>query len=221
MDQPVSSAKVTASPFAVIVLVGLVIAFLGADYFYLNTQNAIELTPKHASVLQDCLCYGLLGALGCAALIWWQTSGDGVFRIVLMVLAVVLGFASAFQVSIAVTNVAQMRADFPADKTQTYRAQWPITAAYRFHSRKEGTTYSIDTTTLVTSMNVHRQDFDFMSGNSAPEDIGMKGDQVLSHGRFCANVVLQRAGDAIRLMVGPGRPLPSGSIGLCSPSAAN
>lgn len=219
MDE--TSADTTAKPLAVIVLVGLMFVFLAAMYFSAHAQNATELTPKHPDVVQYCICIGLVAALACAALMVLQTSGNALFRKVLVIAAAVLGFAAALQVSTAVTNVEQMRADFPVDKTQTYTAQWPVVDAYRLKTRKEGTSYSIHTPTLSLPQDIRAEDFNFMRANVAPEDVSQDGNQILSRGRFCANVVLQRAGDAVRLMVGPGRPLPAGSIGLCAQSAGN
>jgi hypothetical protein len=124
-----------------------------------------------------------------------------------------LGFLPVFFAVVPVANIVQGKIDFPAAETKTFRGKLLISRAYEMHGK--GRSWHIQTQPIWTDIEITQGDFGFMQSHRRPDDLYGKPDEIRSDGYFCANVMMQSAGDALRVMHAGRSTLPKGSIEVC------
>lgn len=177
-------------------------------------DNASELTPDHSDILG--YCFVGAGLVGIASVIigFSQSSGPVVKRLGALLGFGILGFLSTLLLSSTLADIIENRTDFPADKTETRWALLPIQRAYRMDSRT-GSSWIIQPV-IWTNIDVSHADFKFMLSHRGWNGKGSEPDDVSSDGYFCAKVLVQKSGDALRVLHSGSLSLPEGSVGICS-----
>lgn len=196
-------------------LIGL-FAFFVAYVLLGFFDQSTEITPSHDGVLNACFIVAGLGGLVAAGLVlrfwrglpWWK-------RVYVAALLAFGGFLLTFLMSSRVTTLVDNVIDFPAGRTQTKRGLLVIWRAYRTHGK--GQSWNIQTTPIWSNLDITRADYEFMLAHQPPDGIARDGDEIHSHGYFCADVSVQIAGPAIRVMHAGSQKLPQGTVIVCPP----
>ena len=124
-----------------------------------------------------------------------------------------VGFLCVLFAAVPIMNIIEGTIDFPAAKMRTFQGALLISRAYEMHGK--GKSWHIQTKPIWTDINISQQDFRFMQSHRRQDDLSGKSDEIRSDGYFCANVTLQSAGDALRVVHAGRSTLPKGSIGVC------
>lgn len=177
-------------------------------------DQSTEITPSHDRVLNACFLVAGLGGLVTAGLVLRYGVGLALWkRVYAAVLAALFCALLVFLMSSRVTTLVDNAIDFPAGRTQTKRGLLVISRAYRTHGK--GQSWNIQTTPIWSNLDITRADYEFMLAHQPPDGIGRDGDEVHSHGYFCANVLAQISGSAIRVMHAGSQKLPQGTVIVC------
>ena len=194
-------------------LIGL-FAFLALYVLLGLFDQSTEITPSHDGVLNACFIVGGLGGLVTAGLVlrYWQTLPRWKRAYVAALLALA-GFLLTFLMSSRITTLVENAMDFPAGRTQTKRGLLVIWRAYRTHGK--GQSWNIQTTLVWSNLDITRADYGFMLAQRPPDGIERDGDEIHSHGYFCADVWVQISGTAIRVLHAGSRKLPQGTVIVC------
>ncbi len=178
-----------------------------------------ELLPQHDTGLWMPLAAGAVIGLASLFVLWPQTRGSAIYRGAIAGLFSCWAMICMAKLGTAMIDGYDLSHDFPAGQVQTYGFDWPIDRAYaRNESSGRGsvTRYYVHLTPAWDKdWHISRRDFVDLQAQA-----GTKADQVDSHGKFCAHVTLQKAGNAVRIVgVTNVRGLPGNSIGLCPAGA--
>ncbi len=177
-----------------------------------------ELAPTHPGMDILGIVLGLLVAAISIFVGWRQSSGPAFGRMVLLIIFFGgLAFFSVDALSQRITQAMAMQADFPPDKTQTQAGHLAIDRAYQTHAhgRHGSDGWYIEAAAGTPSLAITKPDYQFMLLHRAPGDKGTNSDEIASADYFCANVTLQKAGAAIRVVHHGGYPLPAGTVVIC------
>lgn len=219
MKEQVKRAKVTLTTGAWVWLGVLAIAMV-STWPLGRFDDATELTPDHTDILE--YCFWLAGAVGVASGVFcfFQSSGRTLSRLVLSILCFgLIGFLATVLVASTVANIVENRRDFPSGKTQTYWTLIPIERAYRMDSRT-GSSWIIQPAPIWSNIDIAHSDYTLMLDRSMLGSRASEPSSLPSRSYFCAKVMMQRSGDALRVLHAGKQALPSGSVGVCSEMAA-
>ena len=177
-------------------------------------DRTTELTPSHDEVLQFCFLIAGLAGLACGGLSIRESKGMALWRrIAVGCCLVALGFLAVFLVSSRGADLIEGRTDFPPAKTRTYPGLLIISRAYQTHGK--GRSWNIQTTPIWSNLDVAQADYEFMLAHRSPADDGRNPDEISSRGFFCARVMLQQSGDALRVLNAGSQKLPAGTVVVC------
>ncbi len=178
-----------------------------------------ELMPRHDAGLWMPLAAATIIGLASLFVLWRQTRGAAIYRGAVAAAFACWAMICTVKLGTAMIDGYDLSHDFPAGQVQTYAFDWPIDRAYvRNESSGRGsvTRYYVHLTPAWDKdWHISRHDFADLQAQA-----GTKADQVDSHGRFCAHVMLQKAGTAVRIVgVTNLRGIPSDSLHLCPANA--
>lgn len=178
------------------------------------------ITPDDTDTLNT--CFAIAGVAAFAnAILGWRMAAKGQLRGGVSFLNQVLatfgflffGFLCVFFAVVPIMNIIEGAIEFPATKIRTFQGVLLISRAYEMHGK--GKSWHIQTQPIWTDIDITQQDFRFMQAHRRQDDLPGKSDEIRSDGYFCANVTLQSAGDALRVVHAGRSTLPKGSIGVC------
>lgn len=154
-----------------------------------------------------------------ASICFFQSSGKVLSRLLMSVLcfALLSGLSSLLLTS-TVANIIENRQDFPPEKTQTYWSLLPIQRAYRSDSRT-GSSWTIQPAPIWSNIDIAHSDYTFMLEHSGSANGSSEPSSLSSRSQFCAKVVMQKSGKALRVLHAGRRALPPGTVGICSDMA--
>ncbi len=183
---------------------GGMIALIGVAAVVDNVQAFVELTPHHPETLWiGMACAIALSALAIVISLW-QSQRSPTGRIADAVVAAALGGFAGFLLGHITAERITMAMDFPAGHITRAPAALVIDAIYT-----KGAQHHIDTRGVT--LDISPADFAFIQAHRRPDNQNV-GDRIISDGWFCADVALETAGKAVRVL----RRLPGDSIGLCA-----
>ncbi len=179
-------------------------------------DNTTELTPDHTDVLEYCFWFAGAVALTSASVCFFQSSGRLFSRILLSVCCfALLGGMSSLLVTSTVANIIENRRDFPAGETRTYWTLLPIQRAYRMDSRT-GSSWIIQPAPIWSNIDIAHSDYTFMLTRSKSDTNASEPSSLPSRSYFCAKVMMQSSGEALRVLHAGRQSLPPGTVGVCS-----
>ena len=177
-------------------------------------DNTTELIPNHDDVLNGCMAFAGLSVALCVGLCIRDSKGMTAVRRVLAALLVSLFvFVTVFAESAAAAAIVEGLIDFPSDNTTSYNSLLSISRAYRTHGRTPS--WNMQTTPIWADFNITSEDYEFMLAHRRPGDPGRNPDRISSQGYFCAQVTMERAGSALRVMHAGTHTLPKGTVIVC------
>lgn len=173
-----------------------------------------EITPRHDNALNACFGFGGVSALvlmsvavfGRQSLKLWQ-------RIYLAIALAMLGFLTVFLLSSRIATLTENYRDFPAANTRTFYGFLRIDRAYRTHGKRQS--WNIQTMPIWSNLDITPSDYGFMLNHRPPGDRGLDDDEIASRGFFCAHVLMQQSGNALRVLNAGSRKLPKGTVVIC------
>lgn len=184
-------------------------------------DTATELTPDHSDVLTYCFLLAGLVALISMAVCLFQSTGALPSRILLSLLGFgLLGGLATVLLLGTVANIVENRRDFPPERTRTFGALLPIQRAYRMDSRRTGSSWIIQPVPIWSNIDIAHEDYTFMLAHSGTANARKEPADVPSRSYFCAEVNMQQAGEALRVLHAGKQALPAGSVGICSEMAS-
>jgi len=129
------------------------------------------------------------------------------------------GFFAPFLLLGQLADLYYARIDFPPDKVRTFNALLPIGRTWHSKPRRSPESFIIQPSPLWSNIDIAREDWNFMLAE-LKLDNGPKRDDIPSNGHFCARVLMQQAGSALRVLNAGSNALPKGSIIVCPPEVA-
>ncbi|MGI8766262.1 MAG: hypothetical protein ACR2KM_07095 [Gemmatimonadaceae bacterium] len=177
------------------------------------------LTPDDGDALEA--CFIIAGIVGVASAIvgYTQSAAPGARRLLGAVFGFgMLGALSTGLLTTTLTDIVLGKRYFPPNRTETFHALLPIGRAYRSESRT-GYSWTIQPTPLWENIDITKSDYDFMVANKRVDDVPDEPESVSSRAAFCASVIMQRSGDALRVLHAGRHTLPQGSVVRCPPAA--
>lgn len=179
-----------------------------------------EITPSHDNVLNACFWLGGVGALGLMSVAVFGRQTLKVWqRIYLAIALAMLGFLAVFLLSSRIATLAENHLDFPAANTRGFSGFLLINRAYRTHGK--GQSWNIQTMPIWSNLDITSSDYGFMLKHRRPGDPGRDADEISSRGFFCAHVLMQQSGNAVRVLNAGSRKLPSGTVVICPASSTS
>jgi hypothetical protein len=218
MDEEVKRPKVTLTKGAWLWL-GMLSLAMVSTWPLGHFDDATELTPDHSDILE--YCFWLAGAVAVASVpfSFLRSNGKLLSRLVLSIFGFgLIGFIATLSVASTVANIVENQLDFPSGKTQTSWTLLPIERAYRMESRT-GSSWIIQPAPIWSNIDIAHSDYRLIIDRSNfsrdPEPSSLP-----SRSYFCAKVMMQRSGNALRVLHAGKQALPPGSLGVCSEMAA-
>ena len=209
--------RIALSKFAWLWAAAIAIAFV-LMWLLSGSDNATELTPDHTDVLNYCFyAAGLITFLS-ALVGFFQSKGAMNARIRLAFVFALEGGLATILISDRVASIIENRIDFPPSTTRTFRALLPIGRAYRMDPRT-GSSWIIQPV-IWTNIDITHPDYRFMLFHRGWNGEGPEPSSLSSDGYFCADVVMQQSGEALRVLHAGSSKLPTGTIGICSEMAS-
>jgi len=192
----------------------LVASFVGGwclEWF----DHSTELTPAHDDALEFSFIAAAVVAVVSAALVLWQSEGSLYRRLVMsFVVAPIFAILGVATLLIETTTFIEKSDDFSPARTRTFKGVLLIERAYQTHGKSRS--WNIQTTPIWSNLDITEADYSYMLAHRAPDDAGHDPDEISSRGYFCANVTLQQADDALRVLHAGTYKLPQGTVGICS-----
>ena len=202
---------------------GILSCFLGVGVLMLLSlivglfDNTTELSPDHDSVLHACFAIAGLSGLAFGAVAIRDSKGIPVWRRASLAFVLsFLGFLSVFLASSRTANIVEGLIDFPPGETKSYTKLLSISRAYQ--TRGKGRSWHMQTTPMWSDLEITEDDYEFMLTHQRAGDNTRNPDEIPSRGYFCAEVTLQQAGNALRVMHAGSQKLPRGSVVICPSS---
>jgi hypothetical protein len=162
------------------------------------------------------VCFATAGVFG---LVIGVTAGY-LTRMLSIVQRIVLPIAMAFVAAIGMlmmaghlSSILEGWLDFPSDKSHTRQVLLVISRAYQTHGK--GATQYIQTMPIWSNLEIEHEDFAFMRNHRGPGDDGRNPDEISSRGYFCAKLMIEESGKAVRILHSGSEKLPRGTIILC------
>jgi hypothetical protein len=193
---------------------GIVVVVVGAYAFLGWLDDTTELWPRHDESIETCFWLGGFVALFLAATIWLKSKGNSFWQRLRMIVPIsLIGFIGVLLFSMRAVDIVNGWIDFPSQKTQTYQTLLLISRAYHTHGK--GASANIQTMPIWSNMDVAEADYTFMLNHRRPGDLSKDADEISSKGYFCAKVMMQQSGNALRVLHAGARTLPSGTVIIC------
>lgn len=178
-------------------------------------DHATELTPDHSTPLNVGLAAACILALASAALIFSQSEGRITGRLVMsLIVAPIFSILGVVLTVDEVSTLVENYNDFPPAKTRTFEGLLVISRAYQTHGK--GRSWNIQTTPNWSNLDITEADYEYMLSHRRPGDKGTDPDEISSEGYFCAKVIFQRSGEALRILNAGTYKLPVGTVRTCS-----
>jgi hypothetical protein len=216
-DKQIPPGKAKLTKLGWLWAAGVAIAFV-LMWLLSGYDDVTELTPDHSDILGYCFDAAGLVALVSALVGFFQSKGAMRARVALALCFAIEGGLATILLSDRVTSIIENRIDFPAGKTKTFHALLPIGRAYRMDSRT-GSSWIIQPI-IWTNIEITQSDYRLMLAHHGWNGQGSEPESVSSDGYFCANVVMQQSGEALRVLHAGTSKLPAGTIGICSEMAS-
>jgi hypothetical protein len=118
-----------------------------------------------------------------------------------------------FMIGNQVSSLVEGWRDFPAATSHTREGLIPISRAYQTHGK--GSSQSIQTMPIWSDLEITEEDFAFMKSNRSPSDPGRNPDEISSRGYFCAKVMVEQSGEALRILHAGSQKLTKGTVVIC------
>lgn len=188
-----------------------------------DTWSVRHLHRDHSQPRQCPECLLLVGRCGRA---WfdvsrglWPSNSQSMAGIYLAIALAMLGFLAVFLLSSRIATLAENHLDFPAANTRGFSGFLLINRAYRTHGK--GQSWNIQTMPIWSNLDITPSDYGFMLKHRRPGDPGRDADEISSRGFFCAHVLMQQSGNAVRVLNAGSRKLPSGTVVICPASSTS
>lgn len=170
-------------------------------------DSTTELRPSHDYVLYSCFEIAGLSGLISGGVAIRRSKGMVVSqRAALTAFTVMLDFLSVFLLSSRAAHIIEGLIDFPAGETGSFLVLLPISRVYQRHGK--GRSWVIET--YGAHFDIYEDDYKFMLTHRRVGDDARNPDRISSKGFFCAQVVFQQSGNAVRVMYAVGK-LPHGT----------
>jgi hypothetical protein len=183
-------------------------------------DDATELFPTHDSAGIAIFCVAGVSGLVTAGAAIYLSRGFAVWRRIGITFSfVLLGLLASFMMSFATANIIEGRKDFPPTKTKTYSTLILISRAYQTHGK--GRSWSIQTMPLWSNLDITEDDYNFMLAHRPDAETSRNLDEISSRGYFCAQVTMQSAGGALRILHAGSNTLPRGTVIICPLDSSN
>jgi hypothetical protein len=178
-------------------------------------DHTTELTPDHSAPLNLSFIVACVLAVATAALIFSQSQGRIFGRLItsLIVAPIIAILAVVLSVN-EVATLVESHNDFPPARTRTFQGLLIVSRAYQTHGKSRS--WNIQTTPIWSNLNITEADYNYMLSHRRPDDKGADQDEISSDGYFCAKVIFQRSGEALRVLNAGTYKLPMGSVRTCS-----
>lgn len=178
-------------------------------------DTSTELRPGHDNLM----AFGFIAACIVTAvsipLMFWQSSGPWFSRIMLCLLAApLIALVGTFLLADEALALIASKVDFPPAQIQRFDGILVISRAYQTHGK--GRSWNIQTMPIWANLDITEADYKFMRDHRSPADRNKDPDEIASDGYFCARVVLEQAGSALRIMHAGRYALPKGTVGTCA-----
>ena len=198
---------------------GLLVICCAAAWIVGAFDRSTELTPAHDDSLDFGFYAACLMVIVSAIFILTQSRGTLYQKVVMsFVVTPIFAFMGVFLLTAEVAALVETAQDFPAGKTRTFEGLLLVKRAYQTHGK--GRSWNIQTMPIWSNIDVTQADYNFMLAHRSPDDHGTNQDEITSNGYFCAKVMLQRSGEALRVLNAGRYKLPPGSIVRCSEAIA-
>jgi hypothetical protein len=176
-------------------------------------DTTTEITPSHDAILAICFEAGGLAALLLAGVAVFRRQKMTAWRVRQAIALTILGFLSVSLLSVRLARIIENHIDFPAGHTRTYPALLIIKRAYRTEGK--GRSWNIQTMPIWSNLDITEYDYSFMLNYRRPGDDGHNPNEISSEGYFCAQVIMQESGNALRVLNAGSRKLPRGTVVVC------
>lgn len=178
-------------------------------------DHTTELTPDHSAPLNISFVVACVLAVASAALIFSQSEGRITGRLVMSLIVAPIFAILAVVLSVnEIATLAENHNDFPPAKTRTFQGLLFISRAYQTHGK--GRSWNIQTTPVWSNLDITEADYQYMLSHRRQSDKGTDPDEISSDGYFCAKVIFQRSGEALRVLNAGTYKLPMGTVRTCS-----
>jgi hypothetical protein len=177
-------------------------------------DNTTQISPDTGNLILASFVMAAVGGLisGGMAIYLSKDISFGT-RIRWVIPLLMIGAIGPFLVTSHATAIVSGWINFPPSMTKSSTELISITRAYQTHGKGGGA--HIQTAPVWTDLNITKSDYQFMQEHRRPGDAGTNPDEISSRGYFCAQVVIQRAGNAVRIMHAGDSNLPKGSVIVC------
>jgi len=191
--------------------------FLTLSFILHWYDNFTILTPKNIDIETGYFVFaGTVGIVN--AVIGWRLAKKRLLRVgtppVVAALALFfVGLIFSFLAVLASGDFVQGMIYFPHSKTKSYQSVLKISRAYIMDGKNKS--WIIQTMPDWTNIDISQEDYNYMLAHRRSDDKVNDTTDISSNGYFCANVTLEQAGSAIRVMHSGYEKLPKGSVTLC------
>jgi hypothetical protein len=177
-------------------------------------DNTTELTPSHDGALKACMgVAGVLAVVFAGVAIRLSRGMAAWRRTAISACLALIGFIFVFLLASRAASIVEGYLDFPPSRTRTFQTLLLISRAYQTHGK--GRSWDIQTMPIWSDIEITEHDYTFMLAHLPPGDSSRNPDDIWSGGYFCAQVTLQKAGNALRILHSGSEKLPEGSIVIC------
>ena len=176
-------------------------------------DTSTELAPSHDRVLHGCvlaagsagLLYGAWSLRRSKGMAAWQ-------RAPLTCFLTITGAMAVFMTGCRVAAIVEAFADFPPAKTKTYPGMLLIGRAYQTYGK--GRSWHIEMIPFTSDFYITETDYKFMLAHRKSGKPEQDQDEIAGNG-FCAQVMMQQSGNAVRVLHAGSQKLPAGTIVIC------
>ena len=178
-------------------------------------DHTTELTPDHSAPLNISFVVAGVLAVVSAAMLFSQSEGRIFGRLVTSL--IVAPILAILAVVLSVNEIAiliESHNDFPSAKTRTFQGLLYISRAYQTHGKSRS--WNIQTAPIWSNLDITEADYKYMLSHRRPGDKGTDPNEISSAGYFCAKVLFQRSGEALRVLNAGTYKLPMGTVRTCT-----
>jgi hypothetical protein len=211
IGQSAIGAPARPSKLTIVWLLGLIAMFIVAGFMSLFEKTTL-IAPSQDGINNVSMYTAIAVALASAIAAFLQLPGRRIAKRIMAAAAfALLGFGGSAFLLMEVADYIQDWIYFPAGKTRTVQEAIPIWYAYH-HTSRYGSYWTIDLPDAL--IDIAPSDAEFLLKHRLSGDTSGSLGQIWSGNYFCANVKVETAGDAKRIMrMNSG--LPPGSVSIC------
>lgn len=178
-------------------------------------DHSTELTPDHGSSLGIIFAVAAVLAVLSGALIFSQSRGRISGRLAMsLIVAPIFSLLGVGLSGAEIATLIELHNDFPPEKSRTFQGLLFIGRAYQTHGK--GRSWNIQTTPIWSNLDITEADYKYMLSHRRPSDRGTDPDEISSEGYFCAKVIFERSGKALRVLNAGTYKLPMGTVRTCN-----